>query len=81
VDNHGGDEVEGVWLVMSGLSTHAYPHLFPLLPTPYTKPTPVLSRGFMVYQHIKALVTTTTFIYIHPVTRITFPQTFIQMKI
>jgi hypothetical protein len=29
VDNHGGDEVEGVWLVMSGLSTHIYPHLLP----------------------------------------------------
>ncbi|TNV70707.1 hypothetical protein FGO68_gene16542 [Halteria grandinella] len=33
-----------------------------------------MSRGFTPYQQIKALVTTTTFIYIHPVTRITFPH-------
>lgn len=29
MDNCGGDEVEGVWLVMSGLSTHTRPHSFP----------------------------------------------------
>jgi hypothetical protein len=29
VDNHGGDEVEGVWLVMSCPYTHIYPHLLP----------------------------------------------------
>jgi hypothetical protein len=62
VDNHGGDEVERMWLAMSGLATHIYPCAIP-----------VLNWGFTVYQQIKALVTTTTFIYIHPVTRITFP--------
>ena len=29
VDNHGGDEVERMWLAMSGLATHIYPHLLP----------------------------------------------------
>jgi hypothetical protein len=32
VDNHGGDEVEGVWLVMSLLYTHTCPQL----PAPFT---------------------------------------------
>ena len=46
MDNHGGDEVEGVWLVMSLLYTHACPQL----PTPFThtlyKANPRVEQGF-----------------------------------
>jgi len=73
VDNHGEDEVEGVWLVMSGPTTHAYPHLFPTVAHTLYKANSRTEQGFYGLSTIKALVTTTTFIYIHPVTRITFP--------
>ena len=29
VDNHGGDEMERVWFVMSGFTTQVYPHFLP----------------------------------------------------
>jgi hypothetical protein len=31
VDNHGGDEVEGVCLLMGDQPAYIYPHLFPLV--------------------------------------------------
>jgi hypothetical protein len=42
VDNHGGDEVEGVWQVMSDLYTHTYP---PFTHTLY-KANPRGEQGF-----------------------------------
>jgi hypothetical protein len=42
VDNHGGDEVEGVWQAMSDLYTHTYP---PLTHTLY-KTNPRDEQGF-----------------------------------
>jgi hypothetical protein len=46
VDNHGGYEVEGVWLEMSDLSTHTCPHLFPSLTHTLYKANPRSQQGF-----------------------------------
>ena len=46
MDNHGEDEVEGVWLVMSGPTTHAYPHLFPTVAHTLYKANPRVEQGF-----------------------------------
>ena len=46
MDNHGGEEVEGVWLVMSGLITHLYPHLFPTVTHTLYKVNLRVEQGF-----------------------------------
>ena len=46
MDNHGEDEVEGVWLVMSGPTTHAYPHLFPTVAHTLYKANSRTEQGF-----------------------------------
>jgi len=46
VDNHGGEEVERVWLVMSGPTTHFYPHLFPVVTHTLYKGNPRAELGF-----------------------------------
>jgi hypothetical protein len=46
VDNHGGEEVEGVWFVMSGPAAHLYPHLFPSATHTLYKANPRSEQGF-----------------------------------
>ena len=46
MDNHGGEEVERVWLVMSGPTTHFYPHLFPAVTHTLYKTNPRVEQGF-----------------------------------
>jgi hypothetical protein len=46
VDNHGVEEVERVWLVMSGPTTHSYPHLFPGVAHTLYKANPRGEQGF-----------------------------------
>ena len=46
VDNRGVDEMEGVWLVMSGLSTYIYPHLLPPVAHNLYKGNPRAEQGF-----------------------------------
>jgi hypothetical protein len=46
VDNHGGEEVERVWLVMSGPIAHLYPHLFPAVTHTLYKANPRVEQGF-----------------------------------
>ena len=46
MDNHGGDEVERVWLAMSGLATHIYPHLLPPVTHTLYKGNPRAELGF-----------------------------------
>ena len=46
MDNHGGEEVERVWLVMSGPTTHLYPHLFPVVTHTLYKTNPRVEQGF-----------------------------------
>jgi hypothetical protein len=46
VDNHGGDEVEGVWLVMSLLYTHTCPQLPALFTHTLYKANPRGEQGF-----------------------------------
>jgi hypothetical protein len=53
VDNCGGEEVEGVWLAMSGPSTHLYPHLFPPLAHTLYKANPRVEQGFYGLSTVK----------------------------
>ena len=46
MDNHGVEEVERVWLVMSGPTTHSYPHLFPGVAHTLYKANPRGEQGF-----------------------------------
>jgi hypothetical protein len=46
VDNYGGEEVERVWLVMSGPTTHFYPHFFPTITHTLYKANPRVEQGF-----------------------------------
>ena len=46
MDNHGGEEVERVWLAMSGPTTHLYPHLFPAVTHTLYKANPRGEQGF-----------------------------------
>ena len=46
MDNHGVEEVERVWLVMSGPTTHSYPHLFPGVAHTLYKANPRVEQGF-----------------------------------
>ena len=46
MDNHGGEEVERVWLVMSVPTTHLYPHLFPVVTHTLYKANPRVEQGF-----------------------------------
>jgi hypothetical protein len=46
VDNHGGEEVGRVWLVMIGPATHLYPHFFPVVTHTLYKANPRVEQGF-----------------------------------
>jgi hypothetical protein len=46
VDNHGGDEVEGVCLLMSDRPAYIYPHLVPLITHNLYKGNPRAELGF-----------------------------------
>jgi hypothetical protein len=46
VDNHGGDEVEGVCLLMSDRPANIYPHLLPPITHNLYKRNPRVEQGF-----------------------------------